>query len=103
MGTYFGEDVKVDLTTQERIQNAAKDQFRSSDWAGGIGTMAQTTASIIGRPVASEVTVILLCTMGIGGGLIIACWMLWARAEARRYFKRTQQHYTQVTTDYEAT
>ena len=103
VGTYFGEDVKVDLTTQERIQNAAKDQFRSSDWAGGIGTMAQTTASIIGRPVASEVTVILLCTMGIGGGLIIACWMLWARAEARRYFKRTQQHYTQVITDYEAT
>lgn len=103
VGCYFGEDVKVDLATQERIQESAKSSFRAGDWAGGIEAMARTSAEIIGRPVPSETTIVLLCILGVGGGAILLGWMLWARTQARRAFKRASRHYAQVTADYDAT
>lgn len=103
VGVYLGEDVKVDLAAQQSIQDSAKDEFRSADWAGGIKDMALTSAGIVGRPVQSEVAVVLICCAGVIGGVVIMGWMLWAQAQARRHFKRLRRHYSQVTADYDAT
>lgn len=103
VGCYFGEDVKVDLGIQSQIQESAKSRFRAADWAGGIEAMARTSAEVIGRPVPSDTAVVLLCILGVGGGVIILGWMLWARGDARSRFKRASRHYTQVTTDYDVT
>ena len=40
VGCYFGEDVQLSMDDQKDIQNAAKDQFRRSDWRGGVLSMA---------------------------------------------------------------
>ena len=103
VGCYFGEDIKVDLAVQQNIQDAAKSSFQAGRWDTGIQQMAARAATVMGRPIGSEVGVLLVSGLGVGGGLALLGWMLRARGRARAYFGQARRHYTQVTGDYEAT
>jgi len=103
VGCYFGEDIKVDLAVQQNIQDAGKSSFREGRWDTGIQQMAVRAAAVMGRPIESETGVVIVSVLGVGGGLILLGWMLWARSRARTFFGQARRHYTQVTGDYEAT
>ena len=103
VGCYFGENVKVDLAVQQNIQDAAKSSFQASSWDLGIQQMAARAATVMGRPIGSELDALLVSGLGMGGGLILLGWMLWARSRARTFFGQARRHYTQVTNDYEGT
>ena len=103
VGCYFGENVKVDLAVQQNIQDAAKSSFQVSSWDLGIQQMAARAATVMGRPIGSELDALLVSGLGMGGGLILLGWMLWARSRARTFFGQARRHYTQVTNDYEGT
>ena len=47
VGTYFGEDVKVSSSKQSKIQEAAKDDFRSGEWSQGMLQAAQAAAKYV--------------------------------------------------------
>lgn len=102
-GCYFGEDVKVDLSAQQVIQNSGKESFRSSRWAPGVEEMANATAKIIGRPIISDVMVIVVSLAGVGGGVVLAGFMVGNATRAREAFGKARRHYSQVTTDYNRT
>lgn len=50
VGTYFGEDRKVDEGTQLDIQDAAKDDFRLGQWTEGSITGVETAAQEMNAP-----------------------------------------------------
>ena len=47
VGTYFGENVKVSSSKQSKIQEAAKDDFRSGEWSQGMLQAAQAAAKYV--------------------------------------------------------
>lgn len=103
VGTYFGEDVKVDLSLQQDIQGAGKGAFVKADWAGGLLNMGESAANLIGRGIPNQ-----LLRLGIAGGAIVAStsWMgalLSFRRRGRNSFAAAQRHYASVTTDWDTT
>ncbi|CED91663.1 Signal peptide protein, YSIRK [Actinomyces succiniciruminis] len=103
VGCYFGEDVKVDLRTQQKIQDSAKGSFRMSQWEAGLEAMAKRTADSLGKPIASTEVALLVAFMGLAAALAVLAWMFWSRRVARDAYKQARRHFTQVTTDYDAT
>lgn len=103
VGCYFGEDVKVGTSLQQAIQDAGKDSFRVGRWAPGVKQMAEYSAQAIGRPIGDSASVTLFSWLGVLGGLSWLGWMLWSAGSASRLFSSAARHYTQVTSDYEAT
>ena len=103
VGTYFGEDVKVDLPIQEDIQEAGKDAFRSADWAGGVQDMADKAADVVGRPFQVTLSTLVLPMLGAVGGLGWLLALVSARNKGRDSFAAAQRHYSSVTTDWDAT
>ncbi|WP_234415995.1 DUF5129 domain-containing protein [Actinomyces sp. Z16] len=103
VGCYFGEDVKVDLRTQQKIQDAAKSSFRLARWDVGLETMAQRTADFVGRPIPSTEVALLVAFVSLAAALALLAWMFWSRREARDAYKQARRHFTQITTDYDAT
>ncbi len=103
VGCYFGEDVKVDLRTQQQIQDAAKGSFRVGRWDVGLQTMAQRTADSLGRPIASTEMTVFVAFMSLAAALVLLAWMFWSRHEARDAYTQARRHFTRITTDYDAT
>ncbi|MDO4242822.1 MAG: DUF5129 domain-containing protein [Actinomyces sp.] len=103
VGTYFGEDVKVDLSLQEDIQEAGKDAFRAGDWAGGLEHMAEKSAEVVGRPVPSVFKRIVLPAVAMLGGAGWLVTIVVGRILAGRRFAAAQRHYSSVTDDWEST
>ncbi|WP_257210439.1 DUF5129 domain-containing protein [Actinomyces ruminis] len=103
VGCYFGEDVKVDLRTQQQIQDAAKGSFRLARWDVGLETMAQRTADSLGRPIASTEVALLVAFASLAAAIALLSWMFWSRRVARDAFRQARRHFGQITTDYDAT
>ncbi|QHO90124.1 DUF5129 domain-containing protein [Actinomyces sp. 432] len=103
VGCYFGEDVKVDLRTQQNIQDAAKGSFRMARWEAGLEAMAQRTADSLGRPIASTEMALYVAFMSLAAALTLLAWMFWSRHEARDAYRQARRHFTRITTDYDAT
>lgn len=61
VGTYFGEDRKVDQEEQEQIQEATKDSFRARQWTVGAIEGVEEAAERINAPFARTT----------GGGLVL--------------------------------
>lgn len=59
VGTYFGEDIAQLLSVQEKIQEAAKDDFRAGRWSEGMVAAATKAAAYIpdesGRSIENRV------------------------------------------------
>lgn len=59
VGTYFGEDIAPVLSVQEKIQDAAKDDFRAGRWSEGMVAAATKAAAYIpneaGRSIENRV------------------------------------------------
>lgn len=59
VGTYFGEDIAPVLSVQEKIQEAAKDDFRAGRWSEGMVAAATKAAAYIpdesGRSIENRV------------------------------------------------
>ena len=47
VGTYFGEDTKVSSSKQDKIQEAAKDDFRAGRWSAGMIEAAKEAATYV--------------------------------------------------------
>ncbi|SDN80825.1 protein of unknown function [Actinomyces ruminicola] len=103
VGCYFGEDVKVDLRTQQQIQDAAKGSFRLARWDVGLETMAQRTADSLGRPIASTEVALLVAFASLAAAIALLSWMFRSRRVARDAFRQARRHFGQITTDYDAT
>ncbi|SPT54456.1 Uncharacterised protein [Actinomyces bovis] len=103
VGCYFGEDVKVNTSTQKWIQDAGKDDFRSSEWEQGVEKIALRAAKIVGHPLGDNLLSFVLSGLSAVFGLGWLGWMLLSQRFARRAFREAKRHYTQVTADYEST
>lgn len=101
VGTYFGEDVKVGTSVQESIQEAGKDAFRESNWAGGIANMGQEAASVIGKPGIAGASWLWVSGALVGLGGTVSLW--WAGLTSRRRFRQATRHYANVTRDWDET
>lgn len=101
VGTYFGEDVKVGTSVQERIQEAGKDAFRESNWAGGIADMGREAASVIGKPAFARAGWLWVSGAVVGLGGTVGLW--WAGLTSRRCFRQAMRHYANVTRDWDET
>ena len=102
VGTYFGEDIKVDLDTQGEIQDAAKDAFRSGDWSGGLLDGIEAAASRMGKPALRNVADLATSVLGVGG----AGWLAVVgarRKEAGALIKEAETAYANVTRDFDQT
>lgn len=103
VGCYFGEDLKPTLEQQEAAQDAARSQLRKADWAGGMVSMGEDLADLIGRPGGNRETgTVLSVLLGLGGVSLIGSY-LYCGGAARRRTAAARRSYAQVTHDYETT
>ena len=65
IGTYFGEDRKVDDSTMESIHEAGYDDFNAARWTDGVIQVAERGAEVMNRPVYRSPG--LYWTAGAGG------------------------------------
>lgn len=103
VGCYLGEDVKVGYAEQEKIQQAAKSDFRLSRWAPGLERMAERASSEIGKSTRSITTAVILTALSVGGGLGWLGRMIWSARCAKRFHSDAKDRYSRVTYDYEGT
>lgn len=103
VGTYFGEDIAVDLTTQAQIQEAMKDDLRASRYDEAFYRGAQATARYLDTSLANSVV------GQVGAGLVSLLGLGWFviratnRARSRKNLREARRNYAQVSSDFEAT
>lgn len=103
VGTYFGEDIAVDLDTQAGIQEATKDDFRARDWFGGLAEGARAGAQVIARPWYATVGALIGASVTSALGLGIGGWLGVRAASSRRRLREARTAYANVTRDFDAT
>lgn len=102
VGCYFGEDVQLSMDDQKDIQNAAKDQFRRSDWRGGVLSMAREYADAANSGAWETIGMFALAgAVSIGG----AVWLFLYFRSGLKAFKNVRaarDYYSRVVRDYDA-
>lgn len=101
VGTYFGEDVKVDLGTQADIQESMKEELRTQQWASAFVTGAQTSAYELSTDAKDS-----LVTWIAAGGVSVAGILGFARLIERRMsvrgdWRQARAHYANVNADFD--
>lgn len=102
VGCYFGKDVQLSLDAQKDIQDAAKDQFRRSDWPGGVLSMAREYADAANSGAWETAGKFALAGAASVGG---AVWLFLYFRSGLRAFKNVRaarDHYSRVVRDYDA-
>ncbi|MBW3068334.1 DUF5129 domain-containing protein [Actinomyces sp. 594] len=103
VGCYFGEDVKVGKYTEGKIQDAAKDSFRTSQWGAGLEAMAQRTAESLGKPITSARVAVLVTCLSIAAAIALLGLIFLFRHVARDCLQQARRRFAEVTADYDAT
>lgn len=102
VGCYFGEDVQLSMDDQKDIQNAAKGQFRRSDWRGGVLSMAREYADAANSGAWETIGMFALAgVVSIGG----AVWLFLYFRSGLKAFKNVRaarDYYSRVVRDYDA-
>ena len=102
VGCYFGEDVQLSMDDQKDIQNAAKDQFRRSDWRGGVLSMAREYADAANSGAWETIGMFALAgVVSIGG----AVWLFLYFRSGLKAFKNVRaarDYYSRVVRDYDS-
>lgn len=103
VGTYFGEDLAIDVNTQLAIQESMKDDLRNFEFDQAFYKGAQAVAAEIDTSLANS-------ALGWGvSGFASACGLYWFvqrfsyRARSRRLLQEARTNYAQVSNDFEAT
>lgn len=103
IGTYFGEDIALDLTTQAQIQDAMKDDLRESRYDEAFYRGAAATAGYMDTSLANSL-------LGqAGAGLVSILGLGWFgtraanRARSTRNLEQARSNYAQVSADFETT
>ena len=102
VGCYFGEDVQLSMDDQKDIQNAAKGQFRRSDWRGGVLSMAKEYADAANSGAWETIGMFALAgAVSIGG----AVWLFLYFRSGLKAFKNVRaarDYYSRVARDYDS-
>lgn len=107
VGTYFGEDRKVDEDTQADIQEATKDSYRLGQWTEGSIEGIEAAAAQMNQPVARSgggmagLGFASLATVGISGGYYAAGRRRHGKSTAARAAGDTAM--ANVVRDYDET
>lgn len=99
IGTYFGEDRKIDPDDQSKVQAAGKPSFRQADWSQGVIEVAQSAAEYMNRPWYSSPA--LWVPLGIGGGvggIGVAAVSMYRRSTRDRFDAALTAGTTSLTT-----
>lgn len=107
VGTYFGENRKVDEGTQLSIQEATKDELRRGQWTAGSVLGVEAAAAQMNRPAARSPFGIALLGIGsagvlAGSGVYVGVGMSRDR-RSRRARAEGDRSMANVVRDYEVT
>ncbi|MER2133471.1 MAG: DUF5129 domain-containing protein [Arthrobacter sp.] len=107
IGTYFGEDRKVDSEQAQAIRDEAAELFKDAQWTDGTIAGVQEAAKLINRPWYLNPA-----TWIAGGALVLAAVGTWLTIVAvrrsrlktnRELIAKAEQSYASVSMDLEAT
>ncbi|GAA4508018.1 DUF5129 domain-containing protein [Brevibacterium yomogidense] len=101
VGTYFGEDVKVEpVSAQEDLQSHGYDDFRDRNWEDGVIAIADAAAGEMARPAWTRFGV----TYGLPLGVAVLAGLNIAGIQVmRRRFQDADDRFTLATRDVHAT
>lgn len=101
IGTYFGEDVKVEPTSaQKELQSRGYDDFRDRNWESGVVAIADAAAGEMARPAWTRFGV----TYGLPLGVAVLSGLNIAGIQVmRRLFQEADDRFTLTTKDVHAT
>jgi len=103
VGTYSGEDIKVDLETQADIQDATKDDFRAGNWAGGLVAGVNAASDVMGRSIFHH-PVVKAVEIGLAVlGVLRIFVVISRRFRANTAVEQARMGYANVTRDFEGT
>ena len=102
VGCYFGEDVQLSMDDQKDIQNAAKDQFRRSDWRGGVLSMAKEYADAANSGAWETIGMFALAGVASIGGAVWLFLYFRSGLKAFKNVRAARDHYSRVVRDYDA-
>ena len=102
VGCYFGEDVQLSMDDQKDIQNAAKDQFRRSDWRGGVLSMAKEYADAANSGAWETIGMFALAGAASIGGAVWLFLYFRSGLKAFKNVRAARDHYSRVVRDYDA-
>lgn len=101
VGTYFGEDVTVDLHTQARIQDSMKEELRAQQWAAAFVTGAQKTADELSTDVKDSPIAWIGAGMLSLGGIFGFARLIQRRMSVWDNWRQAREHYAHVNADFD--
>ena len=102
VGCYFGEDVQLSMDDQKDIQNAAKGQFRRSDWRGGVLSMAREYADAANSGAWETAGKFALAGAASVGGAVWLFLYFRSGLKAFKNVRAARDYYSRVVRDYDA-
>lgn len=99
VGCYFGEDVQLSMDDQKDIQNAAKDQFRRSDWRGGVLSMAKEYADAANSGAWETIGMFALAGAASIGGAVWLFLYFRSGLKAFKNVRAARDYYSRVVCD----
>lgn len=102
VGCYFGEDVQLSMDDQKDIQNAAKDQFRRSDWRGGVLSMAKEYADAANSGAWETIGMFALAGAASIGGAVWLFLYFRSGLKAFKNVRAARDYYSRVVRDYDS-
>ena len=102
VGCYFGEDVQLSMDDQKDIQNAAKGQFRRSDWRGGVLSMAKEYADAANSGAWETIGMFALAGAASIGGAVWLFLYFRSGLKAFKNVRAARDYYSRVVRDYDS-
>ena len=99
VGCYFGEDVQLSMDDQKDIQNAAKGQFRRSDWRGGVLSMAREYADAANSGAWETIGMFALAGAASIGGAVWLFLYFRSGLKAFKNVRAARDYYSRVVCD----
>lgn len=84
VGTYAGEDVKLDEDGFEAVQEAMRDDAADGDWEGSLQAGVEEYADLLDRPWWQHPATLVVGLVALGGAAVTALSLVGLRRAARR-------------------
>ena len=95
VGTYFGEDIKVEPTDRQlKLQERGYDSFHAGDWEAGVLKIAEGASGVMARPFYAHLYVII---GAVAVALLFVLWNFLAVRSMRRTFDKANAAFEKTT------
>lgn len=95
IGTYYGEDVKINNSAQKASQDAGKSSFKERNWTEGLTQVADKSSKTMARPFYASPGLVIFLTLVV----LFVSFVIYALTRYSRYLRDTAIEKLQAQTE----